>query len=149
MKRGLDKFLSPDEQRAVVQSIKDAELRTSGEIRVHIEPKCASSSPFDRAVDVFNELKMYETSERNGVLIYIAYKSHNFAIIGDKGINERVPSDFWNSEKETLACHLRAGNPCKGICEVIAQIGENLKSYFPHQDDDINEQSDEISYSEQ
>ncbi len=148
MKRGLDKFLSPDEQRAVVQSIKDAELRTSGEIRVHIEPKCPTALPMERAVQVFGELKMYETKERNAVLIYLAYKSRNFAIIGDKGINERVPADFWNCEKDTLATHLRAGNPCKGICKVIEQIGENLKNYFPHQDDDINEQSDEISYSE-
>lgn len=148
MKRGLDKFLSPDEQRAVVQSIKDAELHTSGEIRVHIEPKCPTASPIERAVQVFGELKMHETKERNAVLIYIAYKSRNFAIIGDKGINERVPADFWNCEKDTLATYLRAGNPCEGICMVIAQIGENLKNYFPHQDDDINEQSDEISYSE-
>lgn len=145
---GLNKFLSPEEQKAIVQSIKDAELCTSGEIRVHIEPKCSSANPIERAIQVFQALKMYETKERNGVLIYIAYKSHNFAIIGDKGINERVPNNFWDTEKATLAEYLRANKPGEGICKVIAQVGDNLKCYFPHQDDDENEQSDEISYSE-
>lgn len=145
---GLSKFLSKKEQQAIVQSIKTAESCTSGEIRVHVEPKCPTDNALDRAVDVFKEIGMYKTQERNGVLIYIAYESRVFAIIGDTGINDRVPSNFWEDEKNTLVSYLKKGKPSEGLCEIILQIGEKLKDFFPHKDDDINEQSDEISYSE-
>lgn len=145
---GLDKFLRKEEQQAIVESIKKAELRTSGEIRVHIEPKCKGGNPLHRAVEVFGQLNMHATRERNGVLIYIAYASRQFAIIGDKGINERVPANFWEGEKTILASFLKEGKAAEGLCRVIAQVGENLSVYFPHQDDDINEQSDDISYSD-
>ena len=80
--------------------------------------------------------------------MYVAYRSHVFAIIGDSGINERVGSDFWNKEKETLARYLRQGDAVGGLCEVIGQIGDSLSAYFPWTNDDVNEQSDEISYKE-
>ena len=145
---GLKKFLSESDQKAIVESIKAAELCTSGEIRVHVEPDCKVSNPLDRAVEVFGLLKMHETRERNGVLIYIAYNSHQFAIIGDKGIDERVPANFWEGAKTTLAGFLKQGKAAEGICRVISEVGDNLSLYFPHKDDDINEQSDEISYSD-
>lgn len=145
---GLEKFLKDEEQRAVVAAIVEAEACTSGEIRVHVEPKCKCGNPLDRAVEVFRKLGMHETRERNGVLIYIAYASRQFAIIGDRGIDERVPADFWENEKRMLASYLREGRPCEGLCKVIGQVGVNLSEYFPHKDDDVNEQSDEISYSD-
>ena len=145
---GLKKFLSESDQKAIVESIKAAELCTSGEIRVHVEPDCKVSKPLDRAVEVFGLLKMHETRERNGVLIYIAYNSHQFAIIGDKGIDERVPANFWEGAKTTLAGFLKQGKAAEGICRVISEVGDNLSLYFPHKDDDINEQSDEISFGE-
>lgn len=145
---GLNNFLKEDEQRAIVACIGDAEKLTSGEIRVHVEPQCKCGNPLDRAVEVFANLGMHKTRERNGVLIYIAYRSRRFAIIGDKGINERVPADFWENEKSTLASFLSAGKSGEGLCKVIMQVGENLSKYFPHKDDDVNEQSDEISYSD-
>ncbi|MDD6777926.1 MAG: TPM domain-containing protein [Bacteroidales bacterium] len=145
---GLEKFLKDEEQRAVVAAIVEAEACTSGEIRVHVEPKCKCGNPLDRAVEVFGKLGMHETRERNGVLIYIAYASRQFAIIGDRGIDERVPADFWENEKRMLASYLREGRPCEGLCKVIGQVGVNLSEYFPHKDDDVNEQSDEISYSD-
>ena len=141
----LTDFLPQSEQTAIVQSIKSAELLTSGEIRVHVEPKCPVDDPYARAVEVFDQLKMYQTRGRNAVLIYLAYDSHKFAIIGDSGINDRVPAGFWDTERDLLAQHLSRGNAGQGVCQVIMQVGEKLKSYFPHQDDDINEQSDEIS----
>lgn len=145
---GLEKFLKDEEQRAVVAAIVEAEACTSGEIRVHVEPKCKCGNPLDRAVEVFRKLGMHETRERNGVLIYIAYASRQFAIIGDRGIDERVPADFWENEKRMLASYLREGRPFEGLCKVIGQVGVNLSEYFPHKDDDVNEQSDEISYSD-
>ena len=145
---GLKKFLSESDQKAIVESIKAAELCTSGEIRVHVEPDCKVANPLDRAVEVFGLLKMHETRERNGVLIYIAYNSHQFAIIGDKGIDERVSANFWEGAKTTLAGFLKQGKAAEGICRVISEVGDNLSLYFPHKDDDINEQSDEISFGE-
>ncbi|MDD2420177.1 MAG: TPM domain-containing protein, partial [Bacteroidales bacterium] len=94
-------FLSEKEQSMVVKAIEQAELNTSGEIRVHIESSCPGD-PVTRAISVFNQLKMNRTKERNAVLIYIAWKSHKFAIIGDSGINEKVPENFWEQEKEIL-----------------------------------------------
>ncbi len=144
----LSDFIPQEGQKRVVEAIEAAEKRTSGEIRVHIEPRCKSGDAYRRAVEVFNELKMYETGQRNAVLVYVAYRSHVFAIIGDCGINERVGSGFWNEEIETLARYLRQGDPVGGLCEVIGQIGDSLSAYFPWTEDDVNEQSDEISYKE-
>ena len=144
----LSDFIPEEGQKKIVDAIVAAEKRTSGEIRVHVEPQCKLADPYRRAIEVFNELKMYETRQRNAVLVYVAYDSHVFAIIGDSGINERVGAGFWSKEKDTLAAYLRQGDPVGGLCEVIGQIGESLSSYFPWQKDDINEQSDEISYTE-
>ncbi|MDD6019432.1 MAG: TPM domain-containing protein [bacterium] len=141
-------FLTESEQRRIVAAIGDAEKCTSGEIRVHIEPKCRRGDAMKRAEQVFNHLRMYETRERNAVLIYLAYESRVFAIIGDCGIHSRVPADYWDGEKELLLSHLKQGRAADGICAVIASIGKRLAEYFPWTDNDINEQSDEISYSE-
>ncbi len=145
---GLNSFISKEEQKQIVKAIENAENMTSGEIRVHIESVCKNPNVYDRAIEVFHKLKMQETAQRNAALIYIAFKSHKFAIIGDSGINEIVPPDFWNNEKDTLAKYLSENKAAIGICKTIEKIGENLKQYFPYQDDDINEQSNEISYGE-
>jgi len=89
------KYLTKDEQAQIVKAIESAELNTSGEIRVHLESLC-SGDPFKRAVYLFNKLKMHKTKDRNGVLIYIAFESKKFAIIGDSGINEKVSDNFWD-----------------------------------------------------
>lgn len=142
----LESFLDKDSQCKVVEAIGVAEKCTSGEIRVHVEPNCKCKNPYERAVEVFDKLKMYETEARNGVLIYVAYKSRQFAIIGDIGINEKVGACFWETEKNVLADYLKAEHPAEGLCEVIKMIGENLAKYFPYQKNDVNELSDEISY---
>lgn len=142
----LDSFLDKESQRRVVEAIGVAEKCTSGEIRVHVEPTCKCGNPYERAVEVFNKLEMYATEARNGVLIYVAYKSRKFAIIGDEGINRKVGVNFWVGEKDILAEYLKAGQAADGLCEVIKMIGENLSKHFPYQKDDVNELSDEISY---
>ncbi len=144
----LDSFLDKDSQRRVVEAIGVAEKCTSGEVRVHIEPTCKLDNPYERAVEVFNNLEMYKTDACNGVLIYIAYKSRKLAIIGDKGITDKVGVNFWVGEKDILTEYLRAKKPAEGLCQVIKIIGENLSKYFPYQKDDVNELSDEISYEE-
>ena len=134
-----------EEEQLITESIKKAELNTSGEIRVHIESKCGDDV-FDRAIYVFNYLKMYKTAQRNGVLFYIAADSRKFAIIGDEGINTVVPDDFWDKIKQEMVVFFAKGEYVKGLCAGIEEVGLSLKEYFPYKDDDINEQPNEISY---
>ena len=137
-------FLSKAEEQEIVQAIVEAEKNTSGEIRVHIEEH-TEKSPLERAQEVFFELKMDETQDRNGVLFYICVSDKKFAIIGDKGINEAVEADFWDCTKDTVIANFKEGNYKKGLVEGILRAGERLKQYFPYQSDDTNELSNEIS----
>lgn len=137
-------FLTKQDEQEIVSSIVEAEKNTSGEIRVHIEEH-SEKSPLDRAQEVFFELKMNETQDRNGVLFYICVSDKKFAIIGDKGINDLVESDFWDCTKDTVIANFKEGNFKKGLVEGILQAGQRLKHYFPYQSDDTNELSNEIS----
>ena len=139
-------FLSKAEEQEIVLAIVKKEKNTSGEIRVHIEEH-TEKSPLERAQEVFFELKMDETQDRNGVLFYICVSDKKFAIIGDKGINEAVESDFWDCTKDTVIANFKEGNFKKGLVEGILRAGERLKKYFPFQSDDTNELSNEISRS--
>jgi len=140
-------FLTDADKTLLVKEIESAELRTSGEIRVHIETSC-SSDPVSRAVSVFNTLKMYRTKDRNAVLIYIAYRTRKLAIIGDTGINAKVPEGFWDDVKEVLVRHFATEQVVQGLKSAIEMTGTKLKEYFPFQNDDTNEQSNEISFGE-
>ena len=137
-------FLTKEDENEIVEAIRLAEKNTSGEIRVHIE-QTTSKVPFDRALEVFYELKMNETQLQNGVLIYLAIADKQFVICGDKGINEVVATDFWDSTKEIMAAQFKKGDFKQGLIDGIAQAGEQLKNYFPWQTDDTNELSNEIS----
>lgn len=140
----VEDFLTKEEEQAVVEAIRMAEKETSGEIRVHIE-KTTSKVPFDRALEVFNELRMDATELKNGVLIYLAVEDHKFVICGDKGINELVPEDFWDCTKEIMATQFKTKNFKQGLIDGIIKAGEQLKKYFPYQEGDANELSNEIS----
>ena len=140
----VEDFLSQQEEQAIVEAIRVAEKNTSGEIRVHIE-KTTSEVPFDRALEVFHELKMDETQLQNGVLIYLAVADKKFVICGDKGINDLVADDFWDTTKEIMKNHFKNGNFKQGLIDGILMAGEQLKNHFPWQDGDTNELSNEIS----
>ena len=138
-------FFSKEEQQKIVAAIKEAELNTSGEIRVHIENHCKGES-LERAAELFYELKMYHTAARNGILFYLAVKDRKFAIIGDEGINKNVEHNFWNDIKDEMTTHFKNHNFTEGLVYGILKCGNKLKQYFPYQDDDVNELSDEISF---
>ncbi len=138
-------FFSNEEEEAIKTAIKNAELDTSGEIRVHIENKCPGDV-MDRAAYLFKQLNMHKTQLRNGVLIYLAVKNRKFAIIGDQGINKVVPDDFWDGIKQTMLNHFRNEAFSKGLTEAVKQAGNALREHFPYQKDDVNELSDDISY---
>lgn len=140
-------LLSEKEQEAVEEAIRLAELRTSGEIRVHIESKCREKV-LDHAAYVFKELEMEKTKDRNGVLIYVAADDHKFAIIGDVGINSKVPKGFWEGTRDEMLKHFKKGDICEGLAAAIAVSGEHLREYFPYESDDVDELSNEISFGD-
>jgi len=147
MSPSIHHFFTVDEKASIRDAIREAELNTSGEIRVHIESKC-KGEVLDRAADVFYHLKMDKTKLRNGVLFYLAVKSQKFAIIGDKGINAVVPENFWESIKEMMAGHFMVSEFAIALSKGIEEAGKSLKQHFPYQSDDVNELSDEISFGE-
>lgn len=138
-------FFSKEEKEVIKSAVKEAELNTSGEIRVHIDNHC-KEDVMDRAAWWFGKLEMQKTGQRNGVLFYLAVKEHKFAILGDAGINAVTPDDFWDTIKEKMLASFKEGAYASGLKEGILLSGEALKSHFPYQDDDINELSDEISF---
>lgn len=140
-------FISVEGQERIARAITQAEKCTSGEICVHITPKCRGDV-MKRAKLKFDQLVLYKTMRRNAVLIYIAYQDRKFAILGDYGIDQVVPPDFWRQEKDTLAKYLADHRQLDGICEVVKQIGDSLSSYFPADREDINEISNEVTYDE-
>jgi uncharacterized membrane protein len=137
-------FLTPEEEQEIINAIQEAEQNTSGEIRIHIE-RGSKKDAFDRAKEVFHLLKMDNTKLQNGVLIYLAIENRTFAICGDKGINDVVAPDFWDSTKDVMQSHFRKKNFKKGLIEGVLKAGEQLQKYFPWEKGDVNELSDDIS----
>ncbi len=138
-------FFTSQEQDQIIESIRMAELNTSGEIRLHIEANCEGNA-YDRAKVVFEQLGMHATEQKNGVLFYLAYVNHKFAILGDKGIHEKVSQQFWDGEKELLVSYFKQQKFAEGLCLAIAQAGDKLKQHFPYQSNDTNELSNDISF---
>ncbi|UMY66913.1 MULTISPECIES: TPM domain-containing protein [unclassified Flavobacterium] len=137
-------FLTKDDELQIVAAIQAAEKETSGEIRVHIEASC-DKEPFDRAREVFAQLDMDATKLKNGVLIYMAVNDRKFVICGDQGIDAVVPADFWDTTKEAMQAFFRNGDFKSGLLTGIRLAGEKLRAFFPCEDDDTNELSNEIS----
>ncbi len=140
----VEKFLTEDEEQEIVQAILKAEKNTSGEIRVHIEAHTRSDY-FERAKEVFHLLKMDNTKEKNGVLIYVAVNDRAFVIYGDRGIDKAVPNDFWNTTKDAIQDQFKKENYKQGIIEGVICAGKELEAHFPWRHGDTNELSDEIS----
>ena len=138
-------FFTKEQQEDIRQAIMNAELDTSGEIRVHIENTCTGDA-LDRALAVFTKLGMEKTVSRNGVLIYLAVKNRKFAIIGDTAIHQFVTESFWDSVRNKMMDHFRENQFTEGLIEAITETGKKLKTHFPYKTDDKNELSDEISF---
>ena len=140
----VEDLLTAQEEQEIIAAIRKAEQRTSGEIRIHIE-KTSKIDAIDRAMDVFHLLKMDNTKLQNGVLIYVAVEDRNFVIFGDKGINDAVESNFWDSTKDVMQKHFKSGNFKQGLIEGVLKAGEQLEKHFPWQHNDTNELPNEIS----
>lgn len=140
-----EEFLTSVGQEAVKAAIRSAERLTSGEIRVHLDDLIADEV-LDHAAFVFEELNMHLTKERNGVLFYVSVVDHKLAVIGDKGINEKVEEGFWNDVLQRVQEHFKAGAHSEGLVAGIQLAGEKLSAHFPYQGNDSNELSDDISF---
>ncbi len=146
LKRNKD-FFSPDETRLIVDAIKKTELLTSGEVRVFVENRCRFVDAMDRAREIFDNLKMGQTKERNGVLIYIAIQDHQLAVLGDEGIHQKVGNEYWNVEVGKMITLFTRNNYAEAIVMCIEDIGEALHSYFPYDNKiDKNELPDDIVF---
>jgi len=139
--------LNPEEEDRIVAAIGIAEKMTSGEVRVHIESRC-KGDVLDRGADLFFQLKMNETRDKNGVLIYVALKDRKLAILGDTAINAVVPDGFWEKATSVMIDSFKQDKYADGIEKAVLMAGEQLKAFFPLKDDDTNELTNAISKGE-
>jgi len=139
------RFFTEEEQAFIVNAIKTAEKNTSGEIRVHLESICWGDA-MTRAQKVFTKLKMHETKDQNGILIYIATENHKMAVLGDAGIHKKLGAEYWDKIVQDLITKFKTGDKGAGLAEAIIDCGNQLKQYFPYASDDKNELNDSISF---
>ena len=142
------RFFTAAEQERIVAAIAKAETLTTGEIRTYIERdlKSGGGDPYLRAREVFAQLGMHETAERNGVLVYLALRSRRFAIVGDEELHQRVGEDYWTEIRDQMAADFAAKRFVEGLVAGITAIGEGLGRHFPPRPDDVNELPDDIAY---
>jgi len=140
-------FFTAEQKQQIVEAVRDAERRTSGEVRVFVESRCSYMDAIDRAIEIFAQLKMFETNDRNAVLVYVALKDKQLAIFGDEGIHKKLGNDYWNTEIGKMINKFNKENYAEGIKEVVKDIGEALVTYFPFNNDtDKNELPDDIVF---
>ena len=140
-------FFTKEQREQIRDAIKEAEDKTSGEIRVHIETK-TTGNVLDRAAWIFKRIGMHGTAERNGVLFYLAITNRKFAVIGDQGINSKVAENFWDEIKENVSNHFSTEQFTEGLVKGISMTGSQLKVHFPFRKDDVNELPDDISFDD-
>jgi len=147
-------FFSYEEQKRIVAAITAAELRTSGEIRFHLERDIPGKAPVNgdpylQARAVFDKLGMHRTEARNGVLVYMAVRSRKFAIVGDEELHVRVGDEFWSDVVSAMGSAFTEDRFVDGLETGIGMIGEKLREHFPYRSDDVNELPDDISYGDE
>jgi uncharacterized membrane protein len=140
-------YFTAEEKLRIVDAIRAAEQQTSGEVRVYIESKNVYVDPMDRAAEVFYDLKMDKTDNRNAVLLYIAMKHKQLALFGDEGIYNATGAAYWNNAVKEMIANISAQHITEGIVNCIHHIGQTLKEKFPFDRvTDKNELPDEIVF---
>jgi uncharacterized membrane protein len=137
-------FLSKLDHDRIVQAIRDAESKASGQIRVFVQRGKLSVDPVIIAQKKFHRLGMHKTRERNAVLIFVAPRAHTFAIVGDKSIHEKCGEQFWQRIVDGMRVHFRDEEFSRALTEAIHQVGEVLAAYFPRTSASSNELPDDI-----
>jgi len=141
------RFFSQAEQDSIKRAIEEAEAGTSGEIRVHLDRRCPGD-PVASARSWFEKLRMWTTRERNGVLLYLAIADRKFALWGDEGIHGVLPPGFWEGLRDRMVAEFAKDRFAEGIADAVREIGEALRTHFPHKADDVDELSDDLSVSD-
>ena len=142
-----NRFFTDDDNHLIVKAIRQAEKTTSGEVRVFVESRCSWVNAIDRAAEIFDRLEMEKTDLRNAVLVYVAMKDRQLAVFGDKGIHEKVTTEYWNKVVKEMLQRFNANDYARGIAECVIQIGDALHTYFPYDSEtDKNELPDEIVF---
>lgn len=145
-KKSVD-FFSAEEKQIITSAIQAAERSTSGEVRVFIESKCRFVHAVDRAAEIFKQLNMQTTAQRNAVLVYVAVIDRQLAIYGDEGIHQKVGNAFWLENVQKMTQHFNKENYAQGIAEVVKKVGDALTFHFPYDiENDINELPDDIVF---
>jgi uncharacterized membrane protein len=137
-------FLSKLEHDRIVHAIRDAESKTSGQIRVYIQRGNLNVDPLIAAQKRFHRLGMHKTPERNAVLIFVAPRAHKFAVVGDKAIHEKCGEQFWQKLVEGMREHFRNEKFTDALVDTIEEAGKALASQFPKRSASAGELSDEI-----
>ena len=155
MKRGHPRWtrglFAPGDLEAIADAVAAAERETSAEIRVHLDrrlpkqPDAPAGDALGCARSVFVRLRMHETAERNGVLVYLAVEDRKLAIVGDEAIHARVGEQYWTAVRDAMVERLRRGEAREAILHAVRDVGSILQKFFPHRPDDRNELSDQVS----
>jgi uncharacterized membrane protein len=138
-------YISEADEKAIIEAIKAGEKRTSGEIRLHIEMHCPLKDPYERALQVFEQLEMHNTDLSNGILIYLALEDHKLVVCGDKGINDIVGEGYWKSTVDHMISYFKKDSYKEGLIQGVTMVSQKLKEHFPYEKGDTNELSDDIS----
>ena len=140
-------FFTDEEKQTIVDAVRIAEQRTSGEVRVFVESRCRYVNAIDRAVEIFENLKMQNTELRNATLVYVAIKDRQLAVFGDEGIHQKVGNEYWANEVVKMINAFNRDNIADGIRQCVLNIGEALAMHFPYdRGTDKNELPDDIVF---
>jgi uncharacterized membrane protein len=141
-------FLSKLEHDRIVQAIRNAEAKSSGEVRVYIQRGKLAADALSAAEKNFRALSMHKTRERNAVLIFVVPRAHKFAVVGDKGIHEKCGNELWQRVVDKMRDDFRNEHFTDALVEAIQEIGSVLAARFPLKSGrNPNELRDEISGS--
>jgi uncharacterized membrane protein len=140
-------FFTEEERQSIVDAVRTAEQRTSGEVRVFVESRWRYVSAIDRAVEIFENLQMQKTELRNATLVYVAIKDRQLAVFGDEGIHQKVGNEYWANEVVKMISAFNRDNIAEGIRQCVLNIGEALATHFPYdRNTDKNELPDDIIF---
>jgi len=137
-------FLSKLDHDRIIEAIRGAESKTSGEIRVYIQRGKFETDPVMLAQKKFQRLGMYKTRERNAVLIFVAPRAHKFAVVGDQAIHEKCGEQFWQHVVDGMRVHFQNEKFSHALTEAVNEVGRVLVAHFPRTSANANELPDEI-----
>jgi len=133
---------------AIEQAIKAGEATHSGQLRFVVEgaldgaPLFKGQSARERALDVFSQLRIWDTAHNNGVLIYLLLADRDVEIVADRGIDAKVGAAGWERICTDMETEFEAGNFERGVIQGIEAVSKQLAAHYPRQGAGPNELPD-------